>query len=194
MQRFNINLFKNVKRKITIYALKLTLQQYHRLQEPAVLEDSIKLPNYTYRYATALGLSCAHDIKYRLNHNKYLKLMNFHGHWRYDQWAHKNNKSKILDLVQNPRVIKSKDRLKETLKNAYTSKSKSDQLTERDFSQHKLIELTLLGDLNKLKRIYKSKNAERPKNLKIILKIKPKPSPLKKQKRKQAETPKKTII
>ncbi len=126
IQKFNINLFKNIKKKITIYALKLTLQQYHRLQEPAVLEDSTKLPNYTHRYTTTLGLPYTHDIKYRLDHNKHLKLIDFHDHWRFDQWAHKNNKPKILDLVQNPRVIKSKDRPKEALENAYTSKSKSD--------------------------------------------------------------------
>jgi len=52
----------------------------------------------------------------------------------------------------------------------------------------------LLGDLSKLKGIYKSKNTERPKGSKIILKIKPKPSPLKKQKLKHTKTPKKTII
>ncbi len=69
-----------MKRKITIYALKLTLQQYHRLQEPAVLENSTKLPNYIYYYATTLDLPYAHDIKYRLDHNKHLKLMDFHGH------------------------------------------------------------------------------------------------------------------
>src|SRR6266536_6567115 len=80
IQKFNINLFENVNRKITIYALKLTLQQYHRLQEPAVLEDSAKLPNYTHRYTTTLDLPCAHDIKYRLDHNKRLKLINFHDH------------------------------------------------------------------------------------------------------------------
>jgi len=80
IQKFNINLFKNIKKKITIYALKLTLQQYHRLQEPAVLEDSTKLPDYIYRCATTLDLSCAHDIKYRLNHNKRLKLVDFHDH------------------------------------------------------------------------------------------------------------------
>ncbi len=85
IQRFNIDLFENVKRKITIYALKLTLQQYYRLQEPAVLEDSVKLSDYTHRYTTALGLSYAYDIKYRLDHNKRLKLVDFHGHWRYDQ-------------------------------------------------------------------------------------------------------------
>ncbi len=80
IQKFNINLFKNIKRKITIYTLKLTLQQYYRLQEPAVFEDSAKLPDYIYRYTTALGLSYAHDIKYRLDYNKRLKLVDFHGH------------------------------------------------------------------------------------------------------------------
>ncbi len=85
IQRFNINLFKNIKRKITIYAFKLTLQQYHRLQEPAVLEDSIKLSDYIYRYATVFGLSCAHDIKYRLDYNERLNLVDFYGYWRYDQ-------------------------------------------------------------------------------------------------------------
>ncbi len=69
-----------MKRKITIYALKLTLQQYHRLQEPVVLEDLIKLSDYTHRYATALGLSYAHDIKYRLDYNERLKLVDFHDH------------------------------------------------------------------------------------------------------------------
>ena len=115
-----------MKRKITIYALKLTIQQYHRLQESAVLENSAKLSDYIYRCATALGLSYVHDIKYRLNYNERLKLMDFHGHWRYDQWTYKNNKPEILDLVQNPRVIKSKNRLKEALKNAHTSKLKLD--------------------------------------------------------------------
>ena len=115
-----------MKRKIIIYALKLTLQQYHRLQKPAVLEDLVKLSDCIYRCATALGLSYAHDIKYRLDYNKRLKLVNFYGYWRYDQWAYKDNKSKILDLIQNPGVIKSKNRPKEALKNAHTSKSKSD--------------------------------------------------------------------
>ena len=67
-------------RKIIIYVLKLTLQQYHRLQESAVLEDSVKLSDCIYRYTTTLGLPYAHDIKYRLNHNKRLKLIDFHGH------------------------------------------------------------------------------------------------------------------
>ncbi len=88
-----------MKWKIIIYALKLTLQQYHRLQKPAVLEDLVKLSDCIYRCATALGLSCAYNIKYRLDHNERLKLVDFHGYWRYDQWAYKNNKSEILDLV-----------------------------------------------------------------------------------------------
>ncbi len=96
--------------------------------------------------------------------------------------------------MQNPRVIKSKGRLKGALKNAHASKSKSDWSTERDFSQYELVESALLEDLSKLKRIYRSKNTGRLKNLKAILKVKPKLSPLKKQKRKQAETPEKTII
>ena len=69
-----------MKRKITIYAFKLILQQYHRLQEPAVLEDLTKLSDCIYRCATALGLSYAHDIKYRLDYNKHLKLVDFHGY------------------------------------------------------------------------------------------------------------------
>ncbi len=80
IQRFNIDLFENVKRKINIYALKLILQQYHRLQEPAVLEDLAKLSDCIYRCVTALGLSCAHDIKYRLDYNERLKLVDFHDH------------------------------------------------------------------------------------------------------------------
>jgi len=88
-----------MKRKIIIYALKLILQQYHRLQEPAVFEDLAKLLNYIYRCATALGLPYAHDIKYRLDYNKCLKLVDFYGHWRYDQWVYKDNKSEILDLI-----------------------------------------------------------------------------------------------
>ena len=52
----------------------------------------------------------------------------------------------------------------------------------------------LLGDLSKLKGIYRSKNTGRPKGSKTILKVKPKPSSLKKQKRKQAETPEEAII
>ncbi len=52
----------------------------------------------------------------------------------------------------------------------------------------------MLGDLSKLKKNYRFKNAGRPKNLKTILKVKLKSSLLKKQKRKQAETPEKTII
>ena len=69
-----------MKRKITIYAFKLTLQQYYRLQELTVFEDSAKLSNYIHRCATTLGLSYAHDIKYRLDYNERLKLMNFYGH------------------------------------------------------------------------------------------------------------------
>ena len=124
MQRFNIDLFENVKRKIIIYALKLILQQYHRLQESAVLENLAKLPDCIYRYVITLDLPCAHDIKYRLDYNKRLKLVDFYGHQRYDQWAYKDNKSEILDLVQNPRVIKSKGRLKGALGSAYTLKLK----------------------------------------------------------------------
>jgi len=62
---------------------------------------------------------------------------------------------------------------------------------ERDFSQHKLVELALLGDLSKLKKIYRFKNAGRFKASKAVLKVKPKPSLLKKQKRKQTKTFKK---
>jgi len=56
------------------------------------------------------------------------------------------------------------------------------------------VKLVLLGDLSKLKEIYKFKNTGRPKGLKTVLKVKPKPSPLKKQKRKQAENPEDAII
>ena len=56
------------------------------------------------------------------------------------------------------------------------------------------MESALLGDLSKLKEIYKFKNTGRPKGLKTVLKVKPKPSPLKKQKRKQAENPEDAII
>jgi len=115
-----------VKRKIIIYVLKLILQQYPRLQELVVLEDLAKLSDCIYRYPTALGLPCAHDIKYRLDHNKRFKLVDFYGYWRYDQWAYKDDESEILDLIQNPRVIKSKDRPKGALESAYASKSKSD--------------------------------------------------------------------
>ena len=52
----------------------------------------------------------------------------------------------------------------------------------------------LLGDLNKLKGIYRSKNTGRPKNSKAVLKVKSKSSSLKKQKRKQAETPEDAMI
>ncbi len=96
------------------------------MQEPAVLENLVKLSNCTHRYTTALGLSCVHDIKYRLDHNERLKLVDFHGYWRYDQWAYKDDEPEIFDLVQNPRVVKSKNRLKEALGSAYASKSKLD--------------------------------------------------------------------
>ena len=52
----------------------------------------------------------------------------------------------------------------------------------------------MLGDLSKLKRIYKSKNTKRPKNSKTILKVKSKSLFLKKQKCKQAETSENAII
>ncbi len=56
------------------------------------------------------------------------------------------------------------------------------------------MESALLGDLSKLKGIYRFKNAGRPKGLKIILKVKSKPSSLKKQKCKQAEIFENAII
>ena len=56
------------------------------------------------------------------------------------------------------------------------------------------MESALLGDLSKLKGIYRFKNAGRPKGLKVILKVKLKFSSLKKQKRKQTETFKETMI
>ena len=86
MQRFNIELFEDIKRKITLYALKLTLQQYYRLKEPAVLKDSNQLPACTERYHTAFRLPCAHDIKCRLEANERLSLEeDFHSHWWYDK-------------------------------------------------------------------------------------------------------------
>ena len=82
IQRFNIDLFENIKRKVTLYALKLTLQQYYRLKEPAVLKDSNQLPPYTERYHTTFRLLYAHDIKCRLETNKRLSLKeDFHSHW-----------------------------------------------------------------------------------------------------------------
>ncbi len=97
--------------------------------------------------------------------------------------------------MQNPRVVKSKGRLKGALENM---KLKIDWLTKRDASQHELMEAALLRDTSKLKRIYKiPKKPGRPKDLKTVPKIKVKPiSPLKKQKRKQmeAEIYKKSIL
>ncbi len=56
------------------------------------------------------------------------------------------------------------------------------------------MESVLLGDLSKLKKIYRFKNTGRFKGLKPVLKVKLKSSPLKKQKRKQAEIFEETII
>jgi len=116
-----------VKRKITIYALKIILQQYHRLKEPAVVEDPAKLPECTEHYNTIFSLPYAHDIKCRLNTpDQRLSIKDFHPYWLYDKNYIKNKESDILDLVQNPRVIKRKGRPKETLKDANTAKSKAD--------------------------------------------------------------------
>ncbi len=102
-----------MKRKITIYALKMVLQQYHRLKEPAVVEDVTKLPECTKYCNTAFGLPCAHDIKYRLNMpGQRLLIKDFHPHWLYDKNYVKNREFNILDLVQNPRVIIRKARSK----------------------------------------------------------------------------------
>ncbi len=105
----------------------MILQQYHRLKESAVVKDSAKLSECTERCNTVFGLSCAHDIKCRLNTpGQRLSIEDFHPHWLYDKNYIKNKESDILDLVQNPRVIKRKSRLKGALKNANTAKSKTD--------------------------------------------------------------------
>ena len=97
------------------------------MKEPAVVEDPVKLPKYIERCNTVFNLSYAHDIKYRLNTpGQRLLIKNFHPHWLYDKNYIKNKKSDILDLIQNPRVVKRKGRLKGALGGANTAKSKTD--------------------------------------------------------------------
>ena len=92
-----------------------------------MVEDLVKLPEYIKRCNTVFGLPCAHDIKCRLNTpGQRLLIEDFHPHWLYDKNYIENKESDILDLVQNPRVIKRKGRLKRVLKNANTAKSKID--------------------------------------------------------------------
>ena len=116
-----------MKWKIIIYALKIILQQYYRLKEPAVIKNPAKLFKYIKRCNTVFNLPCAHDIKCCLNTpSQRLLIEDFHPHWLYDKNYIKNKESDILDLVQNPRVIKRKGRPKETLEDTNTAKSKTD--------------------------------------------------------------------
>ncbi len=105
----------------------MVLQQYYRLKEPAVVEDSAKLSKCTERCNTIFDLPCAHDIKCRLNTpDQRLLIEDFHPHQLYDKNYIENKESDILDLVQNPRVVKRKGRPKGALENANTAKSKTD--------------------------------------------------------------------
>ncbi len=130
-----------------------------------MIEDPAKLPEYTKHCNTVFDLPYAHDIKYRLNTpGQRLSIKDFHPHWLYDKNYIKNKKSDILDLVQNPRVIKRKGRLKGTLENTNTAKSKTDWSTERNSSQYKLVKAAILDDTSNLKGIYRvPKKAEHPK-------------------------------
>jgi len=97
------------------------------LKELVVIKDSTKLSECIKRCNTVFSLSYAHDIKYRLNTpGQRLLIKNFHPHWLYDKNYIKNKKSDILDLIQNPRVVKRKGRLKGALGGANTAKSKTD--------------------------------------------------------------------
>ena len=89
-----------MKRKIIIYALKIILQQYHRLKESAVVKDPAKLFKYIKRCNTVFDLPYAHDIKCRLNTpDQRLSIKDFHPHWLYDKNYIKNKESDILDLI-----------------------------------------------------------------------------------------------
>ncbi len=115
-----------MKRKIIIYALTMILQQYHRLKEPAMVKDITKLPEYIKYCNTTFDLPYAHDIKYRLNiPDQRLLIKDFHPHWLYDKKYVKNREFNILDLVQNPRVIKRKNHPKEALRGTNTAKSQT---------------------------------------------------------------------
>ena len=156
-----------------------------------MVEDPAKLSEYTERCNTVFGLSCAHDIKCRLNTpGQRLLIEDFHPHWLYDKNYIENKESDILDLVQNPRVVKRKGRPKGALEGANTAKSKADWSTERDSSQYELIEAAILGDTSNLKGIHRvPKKTGHPKAQKAASKTKAQPkSPLKKQKRKQTKT------
>ena len=92
-----------------------------------MVKNSAKLPKYTERCNTIFNLSYAHDIKYRLNTpGQRLSIKDFYPHWLYDKNYIKNKESDILDLVQNPRVVKRKGRPKGALEDANTAKSKAD--------------------------------------------------------------------
>ena len=92
-----------------------------------MVEDLAKLSECIKYCNIVFDLSCAHDIKCRLNTpGQRLSIKDFHPHWLYDKNYIENKESDILDLVQNPRVIKRKGRLKEALGGANTAKSKTD--------------------------------------------------------------------
>jgi len=74
-----------------------------------VVEDPVKLFECTERCNTIFNLLYAYDIKCCLNTpGQRLLIKDFHPHWLYDKNYIENKKSNILDLVQNPRVIKRK--------------------------------------------------------------------------------------
>ncbi len=78
----------------------MILQQYHRLKELAVVKDPAKLLKYIERCNTVFNLSCAHDIKCRLNTpDQHLLIEDFYPHWLYDKNYIKNKESDIFDLV-----------------------------------------------------------------------------------------------
>ncbi len=97
------------------------------MKELVVIEDLVKLFKCIECCNTIFNLLCAHNIKCRLNTlGQRLLIEDFHPHWLYDKNYIKNKEFDIFDLVQNPRVVKRKGRLKGALEDTNTAKSKTD--------------------------------------------------------------------
>ena len=110
IRRFGADIFFLVVRKVSIYALDLVFKQYSKLKPPHG-QKTADVGTCSTLFRSSYGLSCAYEIQRRLDAKELLQLQNFHPYWFYDRDRYGRHIPPLgLDLIQNPEIIKPKDR------------------------------------------------------------------------------------
>jgi len=156
VQRFEPSIFSKVIKKVSIYALDRVLGQYFLLKPPKGEEIGTLRP-CSHLFRAAWGLPCVHEIKERIDTNKYLEPEDFHPHWFLDRRLdghHSVPPCRQFENIQEPRIAVPKGRQPGAL--GKRKKQKEDLSTERNSSHHEVVAAAVSGDNSQLKGIHRA--------------------------------------